>query len=312
MVRLSLAIAVGMVANGADFYEIRGHFTPEARASVSLWAVQSPFEAQVLSDESGNFIFSKIAAGTYTVAIDIPAQGEARATAEVGPGTADAEGHVVLALKFQPSDFEPGSARRRHIVSAEDLAIPEKARREYGEAQKDLAKPDAQAARQHLERAIQIAPRYSAAWNGLGTLAYKERDLARAEVCFRAALEAEPDSFEPLVNLGGVLLQTGKLDEAIDRNLHAVLARPNDALANAQLGLTYFTLARYDLARKYLEAARRLDAAHFSQPQLFLAEIELREGHRRAAADDLQDFLDHHPDYPEAAKLREKIAAWRK
>jgi tetratricopeptide (TPR) repeat protein len=312
MVRLTQLLALtALAACASPVYEVRGHFSPEARASVALAAVNGPFVAEVLSDENGRFSFNKISAGTYTITIDIPVQGEAHATVEVGPGTADSEGRVALMLRFQPSDFEAGSARRRASVSAGELAIPEKALHEYAQARGDLAKPDAEAARLHLERAVEIAPRFAAAWNELGTLAYKERHLERAEECFRAALAAEPDAFEPLVNLGGVLIQLGKFDEAIDRNVHAVLARPNDALANSQLGLTYFSLGRYDLARKYLETARRLDPSHFSQPQLTLAEIDLREGHKRAAADELQDFLDHHPDYPQAAKVREKIAEWR-
>ena len=118
--------------------------------------------------------------------------------------------------------------------------------------------------------------------------------------------------YEPLVNLGGVLINLHKLDEALDLNVHAVLARPNDALANSQLGMTYFAVGSFDAAAKYLERARKIDPAHFSHPQLFLAEIHLRRGKTSAAADDLEDFLRQHPDYPQAAKMRQKIAEWRK
>jgi regulator of sirC expression with transglutaminase-like and TPR domain len=67
----------------------------------------------------------------------------------------------------------------------------------------------------------------------------------------------------------------------------------------------------FDLAVKYLEIARRIDAAHFSHPQLVLAEIHLRRGENAAAADALEDFLKHHPDYPTADKIRENIAKLR-
>jgi Tfp pilus assembly protein PilF len=109
-----------------------------------------------------------------------------------------------------------------------------------------------------------------------------------------------------------VLINLHKPDEAYDYNLHAVLRRPNDALANAQMGMTYFGLDTVDLAEKYFRRAVELDAAHFSHPQLFLAEIHLRRGDTRAAADDLENFLSHHPDWPQAAKMREKIAEWRR
>ena len=59
-------------------------------------------------------------------------------------------------------------------------------------------------------------------------------------------------AYEPLVNLGGVLINLHELEEALDVNLRAVLTRPNDPLANSQLGLTYFEVGNYDLALKYL------------------------------------------------------------
>jgi tetratricopeptide (TPR) repeat protein len=90
-----------------------------------------------------------------------------------------------------------------------------------------------------------------------------------------------------------------------------VLQRPNDALANSQLGLTYFETGNFDLAVKYLDIARRIDPAHFSHPQLVLAEIHLRRGERREAAEVLADFLLHHPDYPTAPKMRETIEKLR-
>jgi Tfp pilus assembly protein PilF len=67
-----------------------------------------------------------------------------------------------------------------------------------------------------------------------------------------------------------------------------------------------------DLAEKSFRRAAELDPAHFSHPQLFLAEIHLRRGDTRAAAADLEDFLRHHPDWPQAAKMRAQIAEWRR
>jgi tetratricopeptide (TPR) repeat protein len=75
--------------------------------------------------------------------------------------------------------------------------------------------------------------------------------------------------------------------------------------------MTYFELGQFDNAVKHLERARKLDPAHFSHPQLYLAEIHLRRGEKAGAADVLEDFLLHHPDYPQAAKVRENIVELR-
>ena len=58
--------------------------------------------------------------------------------------------------------------------------------------------------------------------------------------------------------------------------------------------------------------ALEMDPAHFSHPQLFLAEIHLRRGDKQSAVADLESFLKHHPDWPQAAVMREKIAGWKK
>ena len=86
-----------------------------------------------------------------------------------------------------------------------------------------------------------------------------------------------------------MVINLNNLDEAWKYNVYAVLVRPADALANAQLGMTYFGLGKWDLAEKHLVTARQIDPAHFSHPQLFLAEIHLRRGDRHAVV--AQAFL---------------------
>jgi len=93
--------------------------------------------------------------------------------------------------------------------------------------------------------------------------------------------------------------------------LYAALTHPNDALANSQLGMSYFYLDKLEPAEKYLTAAKRLDPAHFSHPQLMLAQIALRRGDRPAAAGELEEFLQYHRDAPEAGKIRQDLAQLR-
>jgi tetratricopeptide (TPR) repeat protein len=279
---------------------------------VTLFGATAPFQSATLTDDSGRFSFKKLRAGAYTLSVFLPARGEARKTVEVGAGTADSHGRVRLELRLREADFEyPDSAKRQHAVSANELTIPENAVREYEEARKDLAKRDAAAATAHLEKAVETAPQFAAAWNEMGTIAYQTRRYERAEECFREALRADGTMFEPLVNLGGVLLTLNKLDEAWRYNGYAILARPNDALANSQMGMTYFAMGNYGLAEKHLEKARQTDPAHFSHPQLVLVEIYLRRGEREKAAEAMEDFLANHPDWPSAAKMRETIAEFR-
>lgn len=311
LLALLLAPTVGFTVEAQ--YEVSGQIARVTGASVSLYGVASPFTASTLADDRGRFIFKKVRPGAYTIAVFSPAKGEARQTVEVGPSTADNRHRVVLHLDFKDSDFVPeAAARLRHSISAKQLSVSEKARHEYEDAQKDLARHDVEAAVKHLEHAVEIAPQFAAAWNNLGTIAYQTSQFRRAEECFRNALDADPQSFEPLVNLGGVLIVLKELDDAWRYNLHAVLVRPNDSLANSQLGMTYMEMGNPELAEKYFVQAVQSDPAHFSHPQLFLAEIHLRRGERSQAADDLESFLKYHPDWPHAPKMRQAISEFRR
>ena len=293
-------------------YELRGHLLPATRASVWLHGATAPFEDSTLADDEGHFRFRGLLAGAYTLGAFVPGRGEMRRTIEVGPSQGDARQRIELTVELRDGEFESrDSLRREALVSAKDLAIPERAHREYEAAQKRLARRDVEGAVAHFERAVELAPRFSEAWNYLGTIAYQARDYTRAESCFRKALDADPESFQPLVNLGGVSINLSKFEQALQYNLYAAVTHPNDALANSQLGMSYFYLDKLDLAHKYLTAAKRLDPAHFSHPQLVLAQIALRRQDRAAAAGEWEEFLQYHPDSREAGKVQENLAQLR-
>ena len=312
MVRYLAGVLVASVAFAAGpVYEISGHILPRARASVVLFGASAPYSASTFVFPGSEFRFKKLQPGAYVLTIFIRGRGEARQTVEVGPATADRHGRIFLTLRLKDSDFVLAAALDRHTVSAKQLAISPAARRDYLEALKDLSKHNVDSAVRRLDDAVERAPQFSAAWNNLGTIAYQTGKYDRAEECFREALKQEPRSFEALVNLGGVLVTEQKLDEALDYNGQAVLARPNDALAQSQLGLTYYLIGNLDLATKHLEEAIEIDPLHFSHPQLVLFRIHLRQGHPDAAADVLEDFLTRHPDWPRASNMRSTIVELR-
>lgn len=303
------ACLIAVLALRCFGYDLTGRIEPPASASVFLQGATAPFAGTTTSGADGRFQFHKLAAGTYTLAISTPARGEVRQTIELSPGTVDPKGRLDIVLRIDDGRLESEVVHAAGAtVSATILSIPERATREYHTAQRCLARSDSDCASTHLRRAVEIAPQFAAAWNELGTIAYQTRHYSEAETNFRRALVADPDAFEPLVNLGGVLLNLGRAEEAVSYNQRAVARRPNDALANSQLGLSYFDRNELDLAEKYLKAAVQLDPAHFSHPQLPLAEIYLKLGDQSSALEALRSFLGQHPDSPQAASVRQKIA----
>jgi len=307
VVVLAVAFA-GFLARAATTYELIGRLVPGAPAEVSLFGATSPFFAQSSAGKNGRFRVAGLAPSEYIVALHIPGKGEIRQTVDVGPGTADPKRRVYLSIPTSdPALFSNETEPSRATVSTLELSIPEQARREYADAQKSLSRREIAAAIKHLERAVAIAPQFSNAWNNLGTIAYQTRQYARADECFRSALKHNPDAYEPAVNLGGVLMNEGRPDEALTYNRLAAGSRPHDALADSQLGLNYFILGKLDDAMKYLELAKHIDPGHFSHPQLTLARIHLARHELAAAIAELRDFLRLHPDAHESANVREQL-----
>jgi tetratricopeptide (TPR) repeat protein len=277
-------------------YDLTGRIDPPIAGQVFLHGATSPFESSAETGDDGRFRFRKVAAGTYTLGVT-----NAMQTVEVGPGTSDAKGRIDIVLHVD------GPRTEGAMVSVTVLSIPERATREFDEAQKCLSRRDVDCASGHLSLALKSAPQFAAAWNALGVILYQTQRYSDAETNFRRALAADPEAYEPLVNLGGVLLNLERPQEALPFNQRAVSRHPNDALANSQLGLTYFGLHQLDAAEKYLKAAVALDASHFSHPQLALAEIDLARGDHAAAVQEFRSFLEHHPDSQQASAIRRRM-----
>jgi tetratricopeptide (TPR) repeat protein len=270
-----------------------------------LQGATAPFQAAAEVDLNGRFHFRKLPAGTYVLAV-----GGLQRTVEVGPGVADSKRRINVSLDLRELNGALNIEQRAR-VSIGELSIRRSARREYDEAEKALERRDVSSAVAHLKRATELAPRFSAAWNHLGTIAYQSSQYVEAEADFRKGLDADPEAYAPLVNLGGVLINLGKFDEALEYNQRAVARNPNDALANSQLGMALLSLGKFDAAEKYLGAAKQIDPSHFSHPQMLLAEIHLRWNQPQAAAAELQDLLQRHPDLPNAASIQQQIERLR-
>jgi tetratricopeptide (TPR) repeat protein len=289
-------------------YAVEGRVTPAAVASVSLHGATTPFAVSTLSDGSGRFRFRRIEAGTYTLNVFVPGRGEMRRTLVVSAGHADGRGRIAVTVAMEEAAVDREAAT---TVSVRALAVPERARREYQEAQKKLERRDVAGAETHLRRAVEMAPRFADAWNYLGTIAYQTQRYPEAEQLFRRALEADPDLYAPLVNLGGVLINLTQFEEAVLYNRHAVLRQPKDALAHSQLGMALLQTGKLEGAESSLREAIRLDAAHFSQPQLHLAEALLQQGKRAETAEVLEQFLSQHPDHEARGVIERRIQALR-
>jgi len=148
-------------------------------------------------------------------------------------------------------------------------------------------------ARKSLEKAVQIYPRYAAAWFELGRLQLRGHDAPSARHSFERALAADPKYVNPYDGLAqlamlshdwpSVIEVTGKLF-ALDP-----VSFPDAYYYNA---VGNYSLGNLDAAAKSALQGVRVDEAHqIPKLQYLLGMILLRKQDYQAAAEHMQLFL---------------------
>ena len=123
-----------------------------------------------------------------------------------------------------------------------------------------------------IRRAIAINPREASLQSNLGNLLLQQGRLDEAAACYRRAIELKPNFPEALNNLGNALRAQKQLDEAVTSYRRALKLRPDDPEAHYNLATAL--LARGDMPAGWEEHEWRWKTPQlapnrrdFAQPQ---------------------------------------------
>ena len=100
----------------------------------------------------------------------------------------------------------------------------------------------------HLQRAVQINPRFAKAYFNLGNLSLQRGRNDEAMGYFQQALQIDPRYAEAHNNLGYALYSTGHQDEAMAQFQQALQIDPDDTVAHNDLGSALLSMGRDDEA----------------------------------------------------------------
>jgi tetratricopeptide (TPR) repeat protein len=195
-------------------------------------------------------------------------------------------------------------------ISLTSLQAPKEARRVYDKALQDLRKNKPAEAVKELQKAVDIYPKYAAAWYELGWIQQQGAEIASARKSFvsaitadakfispylsMAALEAKAENWAALAKITGALL---KLD-AVDYPVVYLY----DAIAN-------LNLRQIDAAEKSAVVGEKLDTAHqYPALERVLARILERKKDYAAAAAHLRGYLTLAPHAEDAARIKKDLA----
>jgi tetratricopeptide (TPR) repeat protein len=132
-------------------------------------------------------------------------------------------------------------------------------------------------AREAFLTALQLDPRDAKSQNGLGLVFESDAQPAAALDAYQKAIawdESNPrKSEQPYVNLGSLLLEQGRSQDAIKPLETAVLLAPDNAYCRQRLGAAYFRVGKIDQAQQELEKSIQLDpenaAAHYQLGKVY-------------------------------------------
>ncbi len=255
---------------------------------------------------NGQFEFYGLPGGLYYLTIDIAGFLPVRQEVEIR--TPPGVNGVTLLLQPE-AGAKPGNVPS---VSARALAIPEKARKDYLEAEDALAtRHDAQKAIGLLQNAVRTFPGFFEAYQLLG-IAFLEKSKAEdAEAAFRKSIEISKQKYAPaLYSLAALMNDRNSFDKAEPIARDAVTANNARWQGHFELSRALFGLSRFEEAEA--SAGKVLDInPGLARGYLLRAKIYQGLKDYPAMLTDVDEFLRREPKgatSDEIRKVRKQLA----
>jgi tetratricopeptide (TPR) repeat protein len=137
-------------------------------------------------------------------------------------------------------------------------AAPAKSADDWFDKALELEDADARAAQAAYEHAVELEPDFVSAWINLGRLLHARHDEKKAEIVYRRGIQECGEDPVLLFNLGVVLEDLGKIDDAIDAYQHAISEDPTLADGHFNLARLYEAQGKEQHAIRHLGQYRRL------------------------------------------------------
>ena len=159
-------------------------------------------------------------------------------------------------------------AREGSLVSASSLEAPDPARKAYEKGIDEIDRKKWDKARQDLERAVTLWPKYAAAWTDLGDV-YRAQSMDReARGAYEHGMSADPKYARAYVPAARLALDEGRTEEGLRLSEQAIAIDPVEfPEAWFYSGVANFNLRHFDQAVKGAQRAIELDATHALLPR---------------------------------------------
>lgn len=258
----------------------------------------------VTTDERGQFVFSSVASGTYTVIIDsekeyqpVSYQLDIVRDRNIVPET------YSVTIRLREVDSAK-STTKPSVVNAANAGVPKKALEFYDKASQLAREKDYAGAIKELKLAVAEYPSYVSAIGLIGILHMRLNELDKADEAFKSALKIDPEAYEPLLNRSITLFKLSKFKDAESLLRKALKVKPESSAAYYYLGRTLNKLGKNDEAERAFLTCTEKSPGEFKEAHRLLAAIYLDRGKPERVVEQLETYLKLVPTAPDADNLR--------
>jgi tetratricopeptide (TPR) repeat protein len=270
---------------------------PASQVAVKLKSHVAGIFRSVLTDLEGHFEVRSLPPSTYEIMVDEPGYEPAQTSAKLD----GASSKLVLYLN-SPNTMQ--TERNGYTVSARELKIPGKARREFEKGLGSLAKQDVAGSLSHFTKATEAFPDYYEAYYHVGVAATRLGQRDEAMQAFQKAIDASGGRYALAeFGIGYLVYLEGKPEEAatiIRRGLEVDPSSPDGYLI---LGMAQLRLNRPDEAERSAREAL-LRNPNFAHAYLVLSDACGYRHEYRAQLQDLDAYLKLEPNGAESEHVR--------
>jgi Flp pilus assembly protein TadD len=234
-----------------------------------------------------------------------------------GHGFQNVDSGSLQIMSVGSTDFEvrvprPNDVERSYglaasaFVSASDLGVPNRARKELQRANELIGRQDMPHAIEKLNKAISIYPGYALAYNNLGVIYGRLGDPVRERNALQEALKLDDHFALAYVNVGRMNIAAGDFAAAETVLDKASGYDPTDPMALILLSWAQFNERRFDEAIATCRKAHALEKPHAFVHRVAARSFEQMK-QRASAIAELEQFLKEEPPGPPADGARKEL-----
>jgi Flp pilus assembly protein TadD len=265
-------------------------------AVVKLYRNGSIPNGQTTSSQ-GRAIFMPQNLGDFSVVVEANGYKQGRANVDV-PIPVKVEVDVYL----QPESDANANSSANGVPGAPVLAP--KAQKEVDLGLKALQENKLDDAQKHLDAAAALAPNHPDVLYLFGVLYVRRNDLPRAQEALSKATQIDPKHARALAALGTVLSNESNYEAAIPPLERALEMNPQSWETRWTLAKACYYQRQYDRALKESQSALAASGGHAPEIELLVAQSLTSVGRYEDSAQALRNFLQNHPDNPQAPLAR--------